>query len=68
MELELTDNEGYLMLATITAVGEDTVTLDTNHPLAGKELHFEVKVIGLRKADPEELAHGHVHSGNGHHH
>lgn len=68
LELELTDEEGYLMLATIIEVGEDSVNLDTNHPLAGKELHFEVKVIDLRKAAPEELDHGHVHSGDGHRH
>lgn len=67
LELELTDEEGYLMLATIIEVGEEAVKLDTNHPLAGKELHFEVKVLELREATPEELDHGHVHS-HGHHH
>jgi FKBP-type peptidyl-prolyl cis-trans isomerase SlyD len=32
-----------------------------NHPLAGKELQFDVKIAGLRPATEEEVSHGHVH-------
>ena len=53
---------------TIVEVGEDEVTLDGNHPLAGTRLHFDVEVTDVRAATAEELAHGHVHGPGGHHH
>lgn len=49
----------------ITAVNEDTVTLDGNHPLAGQTLHFDVFIAEVRAAEPEELEHGHVHGPGG---
>lgn len=67
VNLEMKDDEGDLLYGTIVEVGEDTVKMDFNHPLADKELHFEVKIAGLREATQEELAHGHVHS-HGHQH
>jgi FKBP-type peptidyl-prolyl cis-trans isomerase SlyD len=67
VNLEMKDDEGDLLYGTIVEVGDDTVKMDFNHPLADKELHFEVKIAGLREATQEELAHGHVHS-HGHHH
>jgi FKBP-type peptidyl-prolyl cis-trans isomerase SlyD len=62
LELEVTDKDENIMLATILEVGDDTVSLDTNHPLAGKTLNFEVSIVDLRYPTEEELAHGHVHS------
>jgi FKBP-type peptidyl-prolyl cis-trans isomerase SlyD len=53
---------------TVTAVDGDKVTLDGNHPLAGQTLHFDVDIIDVREANKEELAHGHVHGPEGHHH
>lgn len=53
---------------TVTQVSGDLVTLDGNHPLAGKSLNFEVEVAAVRPATEEELAHGHVHGAGGHHH
>ena len=53
---------------TVTQVAGDMVTLDGNHPLAGKNLNFEVEVAAVRPATAEELAHGHVHGAGGHHH
>ena len=53
--------EGDVMEARIDKIEEDSVRLDFNHPLAGKILHFDVKVIALRPATEEEISHGHVH-------
>ncbi|MCA9923077.1 MAG: peptidylprolyl isomerase [Anaerolineales bacterium] len=47
--------------AFVKEVRPDTVLVDFNHPLAGKSLHFQVKIVELRTATPEELAHGHAH-------
>ena len=53
---------------TVTKVLGDMVTLDGNHPLAGKSLHFDVRVENVRAATEEELSHGHVHGPGDHHH
>ena len=66
IELEITDDDGELMYATITEVGEESIKLDTNHPLAGKTLHFDVEITALRKATAVEIEHGHVHFGHDH--
>ncbi|GAA4417845.1 peptidylprolyl isomerase [Nibrella viscosa] len=57
-------NHGQVV--TVTQVGSDQVTIDANHPLAGQELNFDVEVIEVRDATPEEIAHGHVHGPDGH--
>ena len=66
IELEITDDEGDTMFAQIVEVGDKNILLDTNHPLAGKTLHFDVTVTGLRAATDSELEHGHVHFGHDH--
>lgn len=66
-ELTVKDDEGKSRYARIDSVEGDTVTLNFNHPLAGDELHFNVKVVALREPTAEELQHGHVHQGGGHH-
>jgi FKBP-type peptidyl-prolyl cis-trans isomerase SlyD len=57
-----------LKVVRITQIGEKTVTLDGNHPLAGQDLEFEVEMVDSRPATAEELAHGHAHGPGGHHH
>lgn len=44
---------------TVTEVGEENVVLDANHPLAGKRLHFDVEVLGVRNPERHELQQGH---------
>lgn len=66
-ELQVQNQAGQPMYARIDMVGDKSVRLDFNHPLAGKDLHFSVKVVGLREATDEEKEHGHVH-GPGHQH
>jgi FKBP-type peptidyl-prolyl cis-trans isomerase SlyD len=65
-ELQVRNEEGETINARITSVTPDTVHLDFNHPLAGKELHFSVAVVDIRPATAEEMEHGHVHDGHAH--
>ena len=52
----------------VTAMDDSMVTVDGNHPLAGKELHFDVTIADIRDASAEEIEHGHVHGPGGHQH
>ncbi len=61
-----TDDE--VMVVTVVKLTDKEVTVDANHPLAGKTLNFDVAVVDVRTATQEELAHGHVHGVGGHHH
>lgn len=49
------DTVGGPMIVTVTNVTDDTITVDGNHALAGKTLHFAVDVVDVREATPEEL-------------
>lgn len=64
-ELEVKNADGEVLSATINEVNGDTVKLDFNHPLAGKELSFDVTIVDLRAATEDELAHGHAHGEDG---
>lgn len=68
MQLALVDEEGYHVPALIDKITDDTVTMNFNHPLAGRTLKFDVEVMEVRSASEEELEHGHVHGPHGHHH
>lgn len=59
-------NHGQVV--TVTQVSSEQVTIDANHPLAGQELNFDVEIVEVRDATPEEIAHGHVHGPEGHNH
>ena len=65
LELALQQPDGQVMHAIVSSITDDSVKLDFNHPLAGKELVFRITVVGLRAASDEEIAHGHVHGAHG---
>ncbi len=67
MQFHAQTGEG-MSVVTVTAVEDDNVTVDGNHPLAGVTLNFEVDVIEVRDPTEEELDHGHVHGPGGHQH
>jgi FKBP-type peptidyl-prolyl cis-trans isomerase SlyD len=52
----------------VSEIQPDGVVVDFNHWLAGETLHFDVKVVSVRPALPEEIEHGHAHSEGHHHH
>ncbi|GGW48938.1 peptidyl-prolyl cis-trans isomerase [Alishewanella tabrizica] len=53
---------------TIVKVGMFKAEVDTNHPLAGKTVTFDIEVMQIREASADEIAHGHAHGEGGHHH
>ncbi len=59
-QLEAESDDGFDIL-TVIEVGTDTITVDGNHELAGKTLKFDLKVLEVRDATEEEIAHGHAH-------
>jgi FKBP-type peptidyl-prolyl cis-trans isomerase SlyD len=61
------DEDDYA-LYTVVEVTDSEVTVDGNHPLAGKTLSFSGTITGVRPATAEEVAHGHAHDAGGHHH
>ena len=67
-QLEGRGDDGQVQIFTVMKIKGDTVLLDGNHPLAGKALRFDVKVLDVRVASEEEIAHQHVHGEHGHHH
>ena len=67
-QLEGADDQGNRRAFTVMKIKGDQVMLDANHPFAGKALRFAIKVMEVRAATEEEIAHGHVHGAHGHHH
>ena len=67
MEFQVDTDDGPIVI-TVIDIGEETVTVDGNHDLAGVTLNFAVSVREVRQATPEELEHGHAHGPGGHDH
>jgi FKBP-type peptidyl-prolyl cis-trans isomerase SlyD len=66
--IPMTDDQGNRMQGLVVSFEGETVTMDFNHPLAEKTLMFQGKILKIREATPEEIAHGHVHGEGGVHH
>ena len=63
--IPMTDDQGNRMQGLVVSIEGETVTMDFNHPLAEKTLMFQGKILKIREATPDELAHGHVHGEGG---
>lgn len=68
MQFNAEGPEGHPIMITVAAIEGNDVTIDGNHPLAGVNLNFDVSVVEVKDASEEEIAHGHVHGPDGHHH
>ncbi|MDX2195033.1 MAG: peptidylprolyl isomerase [Cytophagales bacterium] len=68
--LPMVDEDGTHTRGRILEINtsQKYIRMDFNHPLAGKNLHFEGKILNVRTATQDEIAHGHVHGEGGHHH
>ena len=64
--LPLQDDQGHQFSARVKEITEAAVIVDLNHPMAGQDLHFVGKIISVREATSDELAHGHAHGIDGH--
>lgn len=53
---------------TVIKAGRHSADVDTNHPLAGQTLSFDIEIVEVRAATAEELSHGHAHGPGGHAH
>jgi len=52
----------------VEKVGKFNVDVDTNHPLAGETLTFDIQIVDVRDPSDDEIAHSHAHGAGGHHH
>ena len=67
MVVQLNTREG-MRPVTVVKAGRHSADIDTNHPLAGQALTFDIEIVDVRQASADELAHGHAHGRGGHQH
>ena len=67
MVVQLNTSEGRVPV-TVVKAGRHSADIDTNHPLAGQSLTFDIEIVDVRAATEEEVAHGHAHGVGGHQH
>ncbi len=62
MRVQAQDSNGRVITLKVVDIQNDQVTVDGNHPLAGQNLHFDIRVLDVREATSEEIDHGHPHA------
>ena len=67
MVVQLNTADGRVPV-TVVKAGRHSADVDTNHPLAGQTLSFDIEIVDVRAATEEEIAHRHAHGPGGHHH
>lgn len=67
-QLQRRGEDGEERVYHVMKIKGPLVLLDGNHPLAGTDLRLTIKVLEVRAASAEEIAHRHVHGAHGHHH
>lgn len=50
IQLQMQSPEGHVLPVTVVEVTEAAVTLDANHPLAGKDLNFDIELVSINEA------------------
>lgn len=68
MQFETRSPDGHRLVFLVEGVEGESISINGNHPLAGVTLCFDVKVVSMREATADEMAHGHAHGPDGHHH
>ena len=68
MQFHAQSPDGQTLIVTVSSVKGEEITVDGNHPLAGVQLNFDVRIMDVREATGEEIDHGHVHGPGGHQH
>ena len=68
MQFHAQGPDGNMLIVTVAEIKDESVVVDGNHPLSGKELNFDVTIVDVRAASEEEIEHGHVHGEHGHQH
>ena len=61
MQFQTEMEPGVPFFVTVTAVDDQSVTVDGNHPMAGLDLNFDLEILEVREASADEIEHGHVH-------
>ncbi|MAE75491.1 MAG: peptidylprolyl isomerase [Planctomycetes bacterium] len=69
LAMQASTEDGDSMLLRVVELGDENVTVDFNHPLAGETLHFEIEILAVRVATQEEIKNCHAHDDDcGHDH